>query len=201
MIFRFCAGNRHVSIRHQLDRRTQRRRTESLGNVLLVGLLMLPWAPAVSAPLAAQEGGQVALPLGTPGPDAQLEDLDGNGVNLLDLVDGKPTLLEFWATWCENCEALQPQLDEIHATWGAELNVIAVAVGVAQSVRRVRRHVEDHDPGYPYLWDANGAAVRAYEAPTTSVVVILDGNGAVAYTGVGGDQDLRTAVERVLAPG
>ncbi len=140
----------------------------------------------------------MGLALGTPAPAAQLEDLDGNPVNLLDYVDGRPTLLEFWAIWCENCEALQPQLDIIHERYGERVNVVAIAVAVSQSVRRVKRHLESHDPGYPYLWDARGAAVRAYEAPTTSVVVILDAEGKVAYTGVGSGQDLVGAVARVL---
>lgn len=167
---------------------------------MLLAIFGAVLSPAVPS-LAAQEGGQVALPLGTIGPDVALEDLDGNAVQLHDFVDGKPTLLEFWATWCENCEALQPQLDAIHAEMGHDLNVVAIAVGVAQSVRRVRRHVHDHDPGYPYLWDGDGAAVRAYQAPTTSVVVILDDEGRVAYTGVGADQDLAAAVKRVLEAG
>ncbi len=77
---------------------------------------------------------------------------------------------------------------------------MAVAVAVAQSRRRVRRHVDEHDPGYPYLWDDRGSAVRAYEVPTTSVVVLVGDDGRVAYTGVGPDQDLIAAVERVLAP-
>jgi hypothetical protein len=76
--------------------------------------------------------------------------------------------------------------------------VVAVAVAVSQSLRRVKRHVEGHDPGYPYLWDGRGAAVRAYEAPTTSVIVILDEEGKVAYTGVGAQQDLMGAVDRIL---
>ena len=142
--------------------------------------------------------GEVGLPIGTRAPQAALQDLDGNPVELLDYVGGVPTLIEFWASWCENCEALQPQLDRIHATYGDRLRVVAVAVAVSQSLRRVKRHVEEHDPGYPYLWDGRGAAVRAYEAPTTSVIVILDEEGRVAYTGVGGRQDLIGAVERIL---
>jgi len=146
---------------------------------------------------AAGEGG-VSLALGTVAPGAALHDLDGNDVDLIDFVKGKPAIIEFWATWCEQCEALQPQFDAIQATYGDRLNIVAVAVGVAQTVRRVQRHLEDHDPGYPYLFDTRGAAVRAYNATTTSIVVMVDAGGKVAYTGVGTQQNLRAAVERLL---
>ncbi|MBT8338135.1 MAG: TlpA family protein disulfide reductase [Gemmatimonadetes bacterium] len=147
--------------------------------------------------LAAGQG--VGLDIGTPAPAVEVEDLDGNTVQIADYIEpGKLTLLEFWATWCENCEALQPQLDQIHADYGDQVNVVAVAVAVAQSQRRVRRHIEDHGAGYPYLWDGAGAAVRAYNAATTSIVMLVDGEGMVVYSGVGGDQDLVGEVERRL---
>lgn len=177
---------------YQLLRSTRPLRT--VGLTALAGFFAL----VLAVPGHAQSGG-VSLALGTAGPDAALEDLAGNAVSLLDYVDaGKPTVLEFWATWCEQCEALQPQLDRIQAMHGGDVNIVAVAVGVSQSVRRVNRHLEDHDPGYPYLYDARGAAVRAYNATTTSIVVMLDADGKVAYTGVGTDQDLMGAVGRLL---
>jgi thiol-disulfide isomerase/thioredoxin len=164
-----------------------------------VGFLAASLAVLVAGPLAGQSSG-VSLALGTPGPEAELEDLEGNAVQLLDYVEpGKPAVLEFWATWCEQCEALQPQFDQLQVRYGAEVSIVAVAVGVSQSVRRVKRHLEDHDPGYPYLYDSRGAAVRAYNATTTSIVVMLDADGKVAYTGVGVDQDLLGAVEALLA--
>jgi thiol-disulfide isomerase/thioredoxin len=152
--------------------------------------------------VAAQTGeGQVSLAIGTPAPDVQLQDLEENDVSLLSYADGKPTLIEFWASWCENCEQLQPQLDAIHEVYGDDVNIVAVAVAVSQSLRRVRRVVEEHGHPYPFLWDARGAAVRAYEAVTTSVVVILDAEGNIAYTGVGGGQDLIGAVANIVGPG
>jgi thiol-disulfide isomerase/thioredoxin len=141
----------------------------------------------------------VSLPVGTDAPDVTLEDLDGNEVRLMDVVDGRPALIEFWASWCEQCEALQPTLDEVQTRFGDQVQIVAVAVAVAQSPRRVRRHAEEHGAAYPYLWDGKGEAVRAYQAATTSIIVLLDGEGRVAYTGVGPTQDLVGEVEALLA--
>lgn len=159
--------------------------------VLLASMLLL-------LPASASSQG-VGPALGTQAPAAALEDLDGNPVQLLDhLPRGKPAIIEFWASWCEQCEALQPQLDRIQARHGGEVSVVAVAVAVSQSVRRVKRHLEGHDPGYPYLWDARGEAVRAYNALTTAVIVMLDAEGKVAYTGVGPSQDLEAELAKLL---
>ena len=167
----------------------------ALGRIALTPLLIA----ALPIAVAAQSGG-VSLALGTQGPGAALEDLEGNAVELLDFIEpGKPAVLEFWATWCEQCEVLQPQFDELQSRFGGDVSIVAVAVGVSQSVRRVSRHLEDHDPGYPYLFDKRGAAVRAYNATTTSIVVMLDAEGKVAYTGVGVDQDLVTALEALVS--
>ncbi|MBT8395379.1 MAG: redoxin domain-containing protein [Gemmatimonadetes bacterium] len=160
------------------------------------GAVLLAMVLAAQSGLGGQE---LSLPLGTQAPAAGLQDLDGNPVQLLDYVEaGKPTLIEFWASWCENCEALQPQLDRIHEVWGSRVNIVAVAVAVSQSQRRVKRHVEDHGIEYPYLWDAEGEAVKAYEIPGTSIVVILNGEGKVVYTGSGRGQDLVGEVQELV---
>ena len=150
--------------------------------------------------LTASASGQdeVGIKRGTQAPAAQLEDLDGNAVDLGDLVGSKPLLLEFWATWCDNCEALAPAMDQIQQQYGDQIGVVAVAVGVGQSQRNVKRHLEKHPVEYRFLYDKKGNAARAYSAPTTSYVVIVDASGRVVYTGTGGNQDLVAEVEAVL---
>jgi len=152
----------------------------------------------LTPPAGAQN---VGLPEGAEAPPANLEDLDGNPVSLLDHIgNGTPALLEFWATWCGQCRLLQPKMDQVQATYGDRLNIMAVAVAVSQTPAQVRRHLEEHDPGYPFLWDGRGEAVRNYNIPGTGVILLFDGDGRVVYNGTGGDQDLMGAVERLLGP-
>ena len=160
----------------------------------------LALALAITAPTAfAQEPDDgLGLPAGTAAPDALVEDLEGNEVSLLDVVGGRPALIEFWASWCEQCELLEPEIDRVRERFGDRVAVVAVAVAVSQSRRRVRRHVERHAPGYDFVYDAGGEAVRAYKALTTSIVVLVDGDGKVVSTGVGPDQELVKALEALL---
>ena len=156
---------------------------------------------ALAAPVAtaAQTGDDgLGLPAGTPAPDARVEDMEGNVVSLREVIGGRPALIEFWASWCEQCEALQHRIDAVQERFGGQVSVIAVAVAVSQSRRRVRRHVEQHAPGYAYVYDVNGEAVRAYKALTTSIVVLVDGEGRVVSTGVGPRQELVKAVSALL---
>jgi thiol-disulfide isomerase/thioredoxin len=147
----------------------------------------------------AQAENQVGLPIGTTPPAVELEDLDGNAVPLGDVAGTRPVLIEFWATWCPVCEKLAPALDAAYGRFGDRVDFVVVAVGVNQSQRSVRRHLEEHPMPYRFLWDGKGRAVRAYRAPTTSYIVILDAAGAVAYTGVGESQDLVEALERIAS--
>lgn len=124
-----------------------------------------------------------------------IEDLDGNPVDLAAVMGTKPVLVEFWATWCENCKALQPQLEAAYAKYGDQVEFIAVAVAVGQSQRRVKRYLEEHPVGYRYLWDGQGKAVRRFKAPATSYIMVLNADGMVVYTGHGNGQNIEEAVK------
>ena len=105
-------------------------------------------------------------------------------------------LIEFWATWCPNCEELLPRLREAQKLVGDRVEFLAVNVTVNQTPDRVRRYLQDHDMPFRILYDDKGTSTRAYQAPATSFVVIVDAQGRVAYTGVGGEQNFEPALRR-----
>jgi len=131
----------------------------------------------------------------------EIEDMGGNKVTLAQYVGQRPVLIEFWARWCELCEALYPQMEDVHARYGDRVGFVAIAVAVAQSQGSVLRHLQGEPMGFPVLWDEGGRAVRAFLAPGTSYIVVLDAEGTVVYTGSGADQDIEAAVLRGLATG
>lgn len=148
----------------------------------------------LAAPAAAQD---VGLPLGSTPTAATVQDLDGNEVDLARYVGSGPVLLEFWATWCPICRALEPKLAAAHERFGDRVDFLRIGVAVNETPRSIRRHLKDHPLPGTVLYDARGNATRAFEAPTTSFIVILDAAGRVAYTGVGEDQDIDAALRRV----
>jgi thiol-disulfide isomerase/thioredoxin len=160
----------------------------------LIGCVALAAVVVAAAPRTQDIG----LPIGTVAPPAALEKLDGTKVNLSDYYGKQPVLVEFWASWCENCKALEPALNAAVAKYGNRMKFVGVAVTVNQSLARVKAHVELHKVPLEMLWDVNGKASGAYEVPATSYVIIVSKEGKIVYGGLGSSQKLDAAITKVL---
>jgi len=159
----------------------------------LVAALLLAAVPG-AARLSAQEPG---ISVGAAAPVVTVRDLDGKAVDLGQYIGKKPVFLEFWATWCELCEELLPRVRAAKAAYGDRVEFFGVNVTVNQSRDRVRRYLEKHKPPFRTLYDEEGTSTRAYEAPATSYVVIVDRSGKIAYTGSGGTQEFDGVLRRI----
>ncbi len=160
--------------------------------------LLVAAAIAAPRPVVAQDGG--LAPGDVPG-SAVVQTLAGDSVAIAALTHGRPALVEFWATWCPICRALQPRMDSAFARVRDRVAFVVVAVGVAQTRDQVRAFVARQPLPGTVVWDGAGEAVRAFDAPGTGYVVILDEAGKVVYAGTGSDQHLLRALRRVLADG
>ncbi|MEO8478809.1 MAG: TlpA disulfide reductase family protein [Gemmatimonadota bacterium] len=125
--------------------------------------------------------------------------LEGTSVTLDAKATGRPMLIEFWATWCEVCEALMPTMRKAHAAYGNRVDFVGVNVTVNDPKRRVAAWVAKQKPPYRVMYDDRGTAVRAFQAPATSYVVIIGSDGVIRYTGIGAEQDLTAELAKVVA--
>jgi thiol-disulfide isomerase/thioredoxin len=150
------------------------------------------------APVALPAQDVIGIPLGETPPAVTLESLAGDSVALSQWVGKKPVIVEFWATWCPICAELLPRMEAAQKKFGDRAEFLVVAVAVNQSKNSVRRHLERHPMPFTFLWDGNGSAVRAFQAPSTSYIAVLDAKGKVVYTGVGEDQNIEAALSRAV---
>lgn len=149
----------------------------------------------VTAPAIAQDGG---IAIGATAPSPVVQSLQGKSVTLSQVSGRGPALLEFWATWCPNCKELEPAMAAAAKKYGSQVRFVTVAVAINESFERVQKHAAAHPLPGTVVYDANGNAASAYDAPATSYVVVIDRTGRVVYTGVGGTQDLDAAIHKVL---
>jgi len=158
-------------------------------------LLALALLTVFALPARAQELG---IAVGSTGPAAEVQTLDGKTANLSQWVGKGPVVLEFWATWCPNCKELEPAMVSAAQRHGERVKFVMVAVSVNQSAERVRRYLAQNPKPMTFVYDHDGNASDVYEAPATSYVVVLDAAGKVVYTGLGGKQDLEGAIAKAL---
>jgi thiol-disulfide isomerase/thioredoxin len=105
---------------------------------------------------------------------------DGTEVSFPQLLDGKPTVVVFWATWCNYCKAFMPYLKEIQADYGTErINVLTVNAkedGEGDPARYVQ------DLGFPMIAVKEGDSIAAaYDVEFIPGLMIVGADGVVAY--------------------
>ncbi len=160
---------------------------------ILTGILIATFASTAS--LSAQDLG---IQVGKRAPGAIVKDLNGKNVDLGSYIGKTPVFIEFWATWCGNCQHLEPSLLAAQKKYGRTVRFIGVAVSANQSRERVGLYATRHKLKHAILYDDEGNATDAYDVPATSYIVVVNKQGKVVYTGVGGDQNIEAAIRKAL---
>jgi thiol-disulfide isomerase/thioredoxin len=165
---------------------------------VLHSLALLTAVATTSTALPAQESG---IPVGSMAPAAMVETLDGAPVDLATYIDqGKPVVLEFWATWCPLCRQLEPAMQAARTKYDGQVTFVSVGVSANQSPARQKAHAEANKMGGEFVFDRHDAAQKAYMVPHTSFLVVIDRTGRIVYTGQGGTQDVEAAIRKGLLP-
>ncbi len=132
----------------------------------------------------------------------RLQDADGKPRTLAEW-QGKPIVINFWATWCNPCREEMPLLSRLAK---APANADAVVLGVAlDNPESVHGFLTAHPTGYPILVDQdsvgeNLASRLGDSSGALPFTAIVDRNGVVVETRLGpwkdGELDTRLAALR-----
>lgn len=138
-------------------------------------------------------------------PSVQLTDLNGNSVNTANLSnDGKPFIIDFWATWCKPCVRELKAINDVYDEWQEEtgVKIYAVSLDEAQNANRVKPFVEKNGWEYEILLDPNGDFKRQMGVSDPPHVFVVDGNGNVVWNHQGyvdgGEDEIIEAVKKAM---
>jgi len=151
-------------------------------NKILKVILLIILVSGLLITGCAGESNQVAR-VGMPAPNFQLKNLDGQSVSLSDL-QGKPVLINFWATWCSPCIHEMPYLQQVYDEW-ADKGLMVLAINIGESSAQVEAFMQSHDLSLPVLLDAKQAVAQKYNIQYIPSTFFIDKDGIIQEKIVG----------------
>ena len=193
-----------------------RRRLLTLGIVLavtaavVVGLVQAGGRDRPASPAAAPFDLRAAREQlrGAPKPLAALHEQSGQllpggrGAFLrrLEALEGRPVVINKWASWCGPCRAEFPAFQAQATKRGREIAFLGVNSG--DKTPAARRFLERYPVPYPSYEDPSEPIAGAIRAPANyPITVFLDARGETAMIHQGGyrdEADLAADIERYL---
>lgn len=120
--------------------------------------------------------------------DATVYTVDGEAVTLTRIADGRPLVINFWATWCPYCVEELPDFQEIVADYSGRVSFcfLDVTDGSRETVELAAAFLEEN--GYsdlPAYYDTDLAASIEYGASSLPTTVVVNGDGEIIAISAG----------------
>ena len=136
-------------------------------------------AEQLSTQAAQQEGNnnESETEQKTKAPDFIVYDAEGNEVHLSDYV-GKPTVLNFWASWCGPCQMEMPDFHEKYLELGEEVNFLMVNMTTGrETMESASAFIEKNEYSFPVFYDTDSDAAMTYGAYSLPTTFFIDADG------------------------
>lgn len=117
-------------------------------------------------------------------PSFKLKTIEGKTIDTQTLSnDGKPFIIDFFATWCKPCNRELSAISEVYDEWQKETGVklYAVSIDKAQNANKVKPLVNQHGWEYEVILDPNSEFRKSFGGEMIPFVVICDGDGKIVY--------------------
>ena len=136
--------------------------------------------PAATVPA---EGEEATEPEKVPMPDFTVYNADGEKFKLSDF-QGKPVILNFWATWCGYCKMEMPDFQKAYEKYGDQIHFLMIDItdGQQETFEKASAYVEQEGFTFPVYYDMDWEVQRAYQVSSLPMTFFVDAEGNhVAY--------------------
>ncbi|MEK4129586.1 TlpA disulfide reductase family protein [Solibacillus sp. FSL W8-0474] len=112
--------------------------------------------------------------------DFTLQALDQQQYSLSD-SQGKWTIVNFWASWCEPCKMEAPHLQRLYEEYNDQLEILAVNMTTKDRQDDVQKFVNEYGLTFPVLLDEQGDVSMTYGAFTIPTTIFIDEKGNIIH--------------------
>lgn len=144
-------------------------------------------------------GVSVASEPGASAPDVTLSMQDGSTLDLASL-QGRPVVLNFWASWCPACVAEMPDFQRVHEQLGDAVAFIGVNTQEVSAAAAAGLLAQTR-VGYDIALDPRGELFRRFGGFAMPTTVFIGADGAVVdvHAGVLFADDLSARLAELLS--
>ena len=134
-------------------------------------------------------------------PDFTVYDGEGNPVSFSDF-EGKPVVINFWATWCGYCVKEMPAFEKAAAEFGDE--VVFMMINVTDGYQETKEEAEEFiaEEGYtfPVYYDLDLSAANVYGAGSLPATAFINAKGELVHGQLGmmSEESLYGYIEKIV---
>ncbi|MBI4175199.1 redoxin domain-containing protein [Candidatus Berkelbacteria bacterium] len=110
-------------------------------------------------------------------PDLVLTSLAGETVNLNQFVGQKAVVVDFWASWCPNCQRDMPKMQTMYDEYKESVEILAI--NLQEPRRDIEQFVSSRKLTYPVLLDSTGKASRTFGITYTNTHILITKSGQI----------------------
>ena len=135
-------------------------------------------------------------------PDFTMTDPEGNSVKLSDVLsNGKPVVLNFWASWCPPCKTEMPDFEKVYKELGGDVQFIMLNMtdGERETKETGEKFIGEQGYTFPVFFDTEleGASAYGIRFIPTTVFISKDGYVAAGTQGTTDEQTLRKGIDLI----
>jgi cytochrome c biogenesis protein CcmG/thiol:disulfide interchange protein DsbE len=146
--------------------------------VLLLGLLVVAPLVVVLWKAFDFDPHSIASPLiQKSAPDFVLNAVDDGSEYRLSTLRGRPTVINFWATWCEPCKDEHATLLQLAEMYSGK--VVFLGVVYQDKPAAIAGWLDEHGRGFPQLVDVGSRTALAYGVYGVPETFVIDAQGTI----------------------